>query len=177
MADEVFRNLGALWVSRMCYWYMYRNSYLTSSGHTQRSQGFVVIRRRLFFDGTCVKLLQNRCNRTPLIICQHWYKWWLDVTGQQTITWTNVDSDLFRLTWSLGRDETTFPEIRWHSGNHASHGTVFHYIITHAPVQTTDLRGLDWTCAIHSLIFMSVLNFSTNGMAALLPVLLFSMTS
>ena len=125
----------------------------------------------------CVKLLQNRCNRTPLIICKHWYKWWLDATGRQTITWTNVDPDLFRLTWSFGRDETTFPEIRWHSGNHASHGTVFHYIITHAPVQTTDLRGLDWTCAIHSLIFMSVLNFSTNGMAALLPVLLFSMTS
>ena len=33
------------------------------------------------------------------------------------------------------------------------------------------------TCAIHSLIFMSNLNFSTNGMAALLPMLLFSMTS
>ena len=33
------------------------------------------------------------------------------------------------------------------------------------------------TYAIHSLIFMSNLNFLTNGMTALLPMLLFSMTS
>ena len=33
------------------------------------------------------------------------------------------------------------------------------------------------TCAIHSLIFISNLNLATNGMAALLPMLLLSMTS
>ena len=34
-----------------------------------------------------------------------------------------------------------------------------------------------WTCASYSLIFMSNYNSSTHGMAALLPMLLFSMTS
>ena len=36
---------------------------------------------------------------------------------------------------------------------------------------------LDWTCVIHSSIFMNYFNLSTNKMAALLLMLLFSMTS
>ena len=33
-------------------------------------------------------------HRTPLMIRQHWFRWWLGAVRQQDITWTNVDPDL-----------------------------------------------------------------------------------
>ena len=37
--------------------------------------------------------------------CQHWFRWWLGVNGQQAITWTNVDQVLWCHMASLGHND------------------------------------------------------------------------
>ena len=43
--------------------------------------------------------------QTLLMACQHWFRWWLGVNGQQAITWTNVDQVLWCHMASLGHND------------------------------------------------------------------------
>ena len=38
---------------------------------------------------------ETEWQRTPLVMCQHWLRQWLAAIGQQTITWANVNPDLY----------------------------------------------------------------------------------
>ena len=49
----------------------------------------------------------DECQKTLLIISQHWFRWWLGAVKQQAITWTSVDQDLQRQMVSLGPNELT----------------------------------------------------------------------
>ena len=49
-----------------------------------------------------LKFLSGEYHNTSLIISQHWLRQWLGAARQQTITWANVDPDLWRHMASLG---------------------------------------------------------------------------
>ena len=48
------------------------------------------------FMSTSCEIASGKCLITPLIMSQHWFRWWLGAVRQQAITWTNVDPDLCR---------------------------------------------------------------------------------
>ena len=47
----------------------------------------------------------DECQRTLLMIRQHWFRLWLGAVRQQAITWANVDSVPCHLMASLGHNE------------------------------------------------------------------------
>ena len=51
-----------------------------------------------------VTLLSGECYITPLMINQHWLRWWLGAVRQHAITWANIDQDLRRPLVSLGHN-------------------------------------------------------------------------
>ena len=48
-----------------------------------------------------VKFPPGACQKTALMISQHWFSWWLGVVRQWTITWANADQDKCRHMSSL----------------------------------------------------------------------------
>ena len=65
-------------------------------------------------DVSLVKLPSDECNWILLMICQHWFRWWLDAGRQQAITWANVDRDLCRHVASLVKiDHPIDHHITW----------------------------------------------------------------
>ena len=59
-----------------------------------------------------VKLLSDECHyRTPKMIGQHSFRWWLGAIRQQAITWANVDPKLWRHMASVGHNELTSQHI------------------------------------------------------------------
>ena len=46
--------------------------------------------------------LQSESHRTPKMISQHRFRWWVDAIRQQSFTWANVDSHLCHHMASLG---------------------------------------------------------------------------
>ena len=49
----------------------------------------------------------GECHRTPVMINQHRFRYWLGAVRQQAITWTTVDPDLCHHKASLGHNELT----------------------------------------------------------------------
>ena len=54
-----------------------------------------------------VKLVLGECRWAPLIISQHWFRWWLGAIRQQAITWADIDPELCHHMVSLGHNELT----------------------------------------------------------------------
>ena len=52
-----------------------------------------------------VKLFFGEFHRSPLMISQHWFWYWLGAIRQQTIIWASVDPDPYRHMEPLGHDE------------------------------------------------------------------------
>ena len=50
-------------------------------------------------------LMTDDCQRTLLMISQHWFRYWFGAVRQQAIAWTNVDLDPCRHMASLGHNE------------------------------------------------------------------------
>ena len=52
-----------------------------------------------------MKLFSGECHRIPLMISQHWFRWWLGAIRHQAITWANVDPVLYHHMASFGHSE------------------------------------------------------------------------
>ena len=46
-----------------------------------------------------VKLVRDECHRTPMMISQHWFRWWLGAVRQQTIIWANLTQIYVTIWW------------------------------------------------------------------------------
>ena len=62
-------------------------------GHDIKSVIFKLIKGR--YRGYFLKLDSAGCHKPPLMINQHWFRWWLGAIRQQAITWAIVDQDLW----------------------------------------------------------------------------------
>ena len=51
------------------------------------------------------KLFSCECHRTPMMICRHWFRYWLGAVRQQAITWIIADPDLHSHMAPLGSNE------------------------------------------------------------------------
>ena len=49
-----------------------------------------------------VKLHSGECQTTPLMMSQHWFRWWIGAVRQGAITWANVDPDICHHMASVG---------------------------------------------------------------------------
>ena len=49
-----------------------------------------------------LKLLRGECHGSPLMINQHYFRYWLGAIRQQAITWVNVHPDQFHHMASVG---------------------------------------------------------------------------
>ena len=58
-----------------------------------------------------VKLLLYECHSTPLMISQHWFRYWLGAVRQQAITWDNVDPDSCHHMLPLGHNELILYQV------------------------------------------------------------------
>ena len=54
-----------------------------------------------------MKLASDECHNTSLMICLHWFRWWLGAVRQQAITWAYVDPNICHYLVSLGHNELT----------------------------------------------------------------------
>ena len=52
-----------------------------------------------------VKLPSGESHNTPLMVAQHWFRWWLGAWWHQAITWANVEPVLCWCMVSLGHNE------------------------------------------------------------------------
>ena len=85
----------------------YRNGHLRCSHIT-----YTIWPISVFFNGMIswsfsVNLVIDECHITPLMISQHWFRWWLGAVRQRAITWANFDLDLCCHMASLGHDKWT----------------------------------------------------------------------
>ena len=58
-----------------------------------------------------MKLLSCECHQTPLMISEHWPRWWLSGYRQQAITWANVYWDHCRPMTSLSHNELIYQSV------------------------------------------------------------------
>ena len=85
-----------------------------------------IIILKVYFPNACdrlssraphVKILSGECHSTPLMISQHWFRWWLGAIKQQSVTWANVDLGLCHHMPSLGHNESNY---NWYIINYYS---------------------------------------------------------
>ena len=50
----------------------------------------------LVFSDLTMAIPSDECNMTVFTLIQHWFRQWYGAIRQQAITWSNVDSDLWR---------------------------------------------------------------------------------
>ena len=96
-----------------CWWSLSLHiimAYLIDPGRFEWNFRKIILKVILVIDSwdIVVKLPSSYCHWTPLMMSQHWFRWWLGTIRQQAITSAIADSALFHHIVSLGHNEWTY---------------------------------------------------------------------